>query len=105
MKRRKSSDRKESFSNSAYAEQMHLEDGELSAFMSTVGRLFGSEQACLSVEDWLDESDLLDSPPLSTGRNWRAVTVAAAARLANRVNVAQHWASMSSWLEVFSCTH
>jgi len=31
----------------------------------------------------------MDSPPRSTSRDWRAVTVVASARLANRTAVAQ----------------
>jgi hypothetical protein len=70
--------------------QMHIAERELSAFIRAVTQLFGSEEARLSAEDWLDESELMDSPPLSTSRNWRAVTIAASARLANRLAVAQH---------------
>ena len=81
---------KESFSNSAYTDQMHREESELSAFIGAVTELFGPEQARLSAEDWLDESELMDSPPRSTSRDWRAVTVAASARLANRLTVALH---------------
>ena len=76
----------ELFSNSAYEEQTHLAERELSAFIGAVTGLFGPEQARVSTEDWLDESELMDSPPRSEARNWRAVTIAAAARLANRVN-------------------
>ena len=68
---------KESFSNSAYTDQMHREESELSEFIGAVTELFGPEQARLSAEDWLDESELMDSPPRSTSRDWRAVTVAA----------------------------
>jgi hypothetical protein len=50
---------KESFSNSTYADQMHMEDSELSAFIGAVTELFGPEQAGLSAEDWLDESELM----------------------------------------------
>jgi len=81
---------KESFSNSAYTDQMHMEQSELSEFIGAVTELFGPEQARLSAEDWLDESELMDSPPRSTSRDWRAVTVAASARLANRLTVALH---------------
>ena len=81
---------KESFSNSAYTDQMHREESELSAFIGAVTELFGPKQARLSAEDWLDESELMDSPPRSTSRDWRAVTVAASARLANRLTVASH---------------
>ena len=76
----------ESFSNEIYAEEEHKEEQELSAFTSAVTELYGPEQAGLAEEDWLDESDLADSPPFSIGRNWRAVSVAAGARLAKRVS-------------------
>ncbi len=77
----------ESFSDSVYEEQTHLAERELSSFIAVVTKLYGPEQARLAAEDWLDESELMDSPPRSEARNWRAVTIAAAARLANRVNV------------------
>ncbi|MFZ1917050.1 MAG: hypothetical protein WAU58_05720 [Terriglobales bacterium] len=79
----------ESFDNLIYADQMHLAERELASFIRAVAQLFGPEEAKLSAEDWLDESELTDSPPLSTSRNWRAVTVAASARLANRLTVAR----------------
>lgn len=81
---------KDSFSDSTYADQMHMEESELSAFINAVTELFGPEQARLSAEDWLEESELMDSPPRSNSRDWRAVTVAASARLANRLTVALH---------------
>ena len=77
----------EQFCNSTYADQMHLAERELSAFIGAVTQLFGPEEAKLSAEDWLDESELMDSPHRSTSRDWRAVTVAASARLANRLTV------------------
>jgi hypothetical protein len=75
----------ESFDNSTYAEQMHVEESELTAFVNAVKEMFGAEQASLAAEDWLDESDVMDSPPRSTSRDWRAVTIAASARLADRI--------------------
>ena len=57
---------------------------ELSAFIRAVDELFGAEQARLSTEDWLDELELRDVLPRATSRDWRAVTVAASARFANR---------------------
>ena len=77
----------ESFSDSIYEEQAHVAERELSSFTAAVTKLSGTEQARLSAEDWLDESELMDSPTRSDMRNWRAVTIAASARLANRVNV------------------
>ena len=80
----------ESFSNSLYTDQMHLAERELSAFIAAVAELFGADQARMSVDDWLDESGLMDVPPRSTQRDWRAITIAASVRLANRLNVALH---------------
>jgi hypothetical protein len=83
----------ESFSESIYDEQMHLAERELSSFMTAVTNLYGPDQARLSAEDWLEESELIDSPPRSEARDWRAVTIAASARLANRVRA---WPTPSS---------
>jgi len=77
----------DSFSDSISEEQMHLAEHELSSFLAAVTELYGPEQARLSAEGWFDESVLMDSLPRSEARNWRAVTIAASARLANRVNV------------------
>ena len=74
----------DSFSDPVY--EMHLAERELSSFMAAVTKLYGPEQARSSAEDWLDESELMDSTPRSEARNWRAVTIAASARLANRLN-------------------
>ena len=76
----------ESFSDSAYENETRLAELELSAFVGAVTERFGPEQAKISAREWLDESDLMDSPPLSTDRDWRAVTVAASARLAYRLD-------------------
>jgi hypothetical protein len=75
----------EEFSDSIFEDQSHVADLELAAFIRTVIERFGPEQAKLSTEDWLDESDLMDSPPRSISRDWQAVTTAASARLANRL--------------------
>ena len=77
-------DKEESFCNSTCEDQINMAERELSAFIRAVTELFGPEQARLSTEDWLDESELMDSPPRATSRDWRAVTVAASARLASR---------------------
>ncbi len=79
----------ESFDYLTYADQVHLAERELASFIGAVKELFGPEQALLSADDWLDESELMDGPPRSTSRDWRAVTVAASARLANRVTAAR----------------
>jgi hypothetical protein len=75
-------DKEESFGNSTCEDQVNMAERELSAFMLAVTELLGPEQARLSAEDWLDESEQMDSPQRATSRDWRAVTVAALARLA-----------------------
>ena len=73
------------FADSIYEEQTHLAERELSSFVASVSKMYGPEQAKLSVEDWLNESELIDSPPRSASRNWHAVTISATARLASRI--------------------
>ena len=79
----------ESFSNSLYTDQVYLAEHELAAFIGSVTELFGPEQARLSAEDWLDEAEFTDGSSRSTSRDWRAITIAASVRLANRLNVAR----------------
>ena len=81
---------RESSSDSLCTDQMHLAERELSAFIAAVAELSGADQAGMAVEDWLDESGLMDVSPQSTRGDWRAVTIAASVRLANRLNVALH---------------
>ena len=83
-------DKEESFCNSTCEDQINMAARELSAFICAITKLFGAEQAKCSTEDWLDELDLKDSRPRSTVRDWRALSVAASARLAKRLIVAQH---------------
>jgi hypothetical protein len=77
-------DKEESFCNSTCEDQINMAERELSAFIRAVTELFGPEQARLSTEDWLDQSELMDSPHTATRKEWRVVTIAASARLANR---------------------
>ena len=88
--------RSKSFSNSLRTDQVYLAGRELTAFTAAVGELFGADQARMSIEDWLDELELRDSPPRSTNRDWRAITIAASVRLANRLNVALHRRSLGT---------
>jgi hypothetical protein len=78
------------FSASIYEEQLHLAERELSAFTKTVTERFGPDQARASAEDWLDEAEIMDVLPRSTARDWRAVIIAASARLASRIDAAQY---------------
>jgi len=82
-------EKEKSYSNSTCEGQIKMAERELSAFIRAVTELFGPEHARLSTEDWLDESELKDRPSRATSRDWRAVTVAASARLANRVTGAR----------------
>lgn len=81
---------REQFCYSTFTEQAHRAEHELASFIGAVTQQYGPEEADLATEDWLDEAQSMDSPPLSTGQNWRAVTIAASARLANRLTVARH---------------
>ena len=82
-------DKEKSFGNSTCADQINIAERELSAFIRAVAELFGPEQARLSAEDWLDESERITSPHRATTKEWRTVTVAASARLANRETLAR----------------
>jgi hypothetical protein len=62
-----------------------MAERELGAFIRAVTELFGSEQARLAAEDWLDELALMEALPGVRSRDWRSITIAASARLANRV--------------------
>jgi hypothetical protein len=62
-----------------------MAEREFSAFISAVKELLGPDHAQFSAVDWLDELELMDSQPGTTNRHWRAVTIAASARLANRL--------------------
>ena len=64
---------------------MTMAERELGSFISAVTELFGSEQARLAVEDWLDELELMETLSGLNVRNWRSITIAASARLAIRV--------------------
>jgi hypothetical protein len=62
-----------------------MAERELSAFFRAVTKLFGSEQAEMSAEDWLTELSEGDRLPSSI-REWRGITAKASSRLASRVN-------------------
>src|ERR1700676_1333014 len=62
-----------------------MAEREFSAFFRAVTKLFGSEQAEGSAEDWLIE--LSESAGLpSSIQEWHAITAKASSRLASRVN-------------------
>jgi hypothetical protein len=63
-----------------------MAERELSAFFNAVTQLFGSDQAELSAQDWLQELIVVDGLPAST-REWRLITAKASTRLATRLSV------------------
>lgn len=69
-----------------HAEPLQGACRELAAFVAAVTKLYGAERASLSAEDWLNAARQMEGSPWSSGRNWRAVTIAASARLASRLN-------------------
>jgi hypothetical protein len=77
----------DSFSDLIHEEQTYLAESELSSFIAAVKASYGPEQANLSAADWLEESELMDSPPRSEARHWRAIRITASVRLADRVQV------------------
>ena len=83
-------DKEESFCNSSCEDQINMAERELSAFIGAVTELYGPEQALVSTDDWFEELTLMDRSSRSKERRWRAVTIAATARLANRLNTATH---------------
>jgi hypothetical protein len=72
-------------SNLPCPDLMMMAERELSAFFNAISQLFGSEQAELSAEDWLQELIKIDALPAST-REWRLITTKVSTRLARRVN-------------------
>src|SRR5882757_1667820 len=59
-----------------------LAEKELSAFIQTVQKLFGAEQARQSALHWIEELERMDWPSGDSIPDWRQATVVASARLA-----------------------
>jgi hypothetical protein len=72
-------------SNLGCADFITMAERELSAFFSAVTELFGSKQAELAAEDWLQELVEIDGLPASN-REWRLITSKVSTRLASRVS-------------------
>ncbi len=70
--------------SSACADLMTMAERELATLFNVVRELFGSDQADLSAEDWLQELNASNGLPASA-REWRLLTVKVFARLASRV--------------------
>jgi hypothetical protein len=72
-------------SNLGCADFITMAERELSAFFSAVTELFGSKQAELAAEDWLQELVEIDGLPASN-RECRLITSKVSTRLASRVS-------------------
>jgi hypothetical protein len=59
---------------------------ELGAFARAVNKLFGSAHVGQSIEEWVEGFESIDWRPGEAIPDWRRVTIAAAARLAARVD-------------------
>jgi hypothetical protein len=63
------------------AGHLALAERELSAFVTAVHQLFGSEQARQATDTWMEELERTDWQSESPLIDWREVTIAATARL------------------------
>ena len=66
---------------------MSRAERELGAFAGAVNNLFGSAYVGESIEDWLEELRSIEWPTGRAFPDWRGVTIAAAARLARRIEI------------------
>jgi hypothetical protein len=80
--------------NPGCADFLTMAEQELSAFFRAVTELFGSEQARLSAEDWLEELTADRGLP-SSMRECRRITARASAQLADRVCATHVFATQS----------
>lgn len=62
-------------------------ESELAAFALAVQELFGADVASQSVDDWMEDLHSMDWPGHGEVPDWRRVTIAAAVRLAGRLNL------------------
>jgi len=67
------------------ARLLPVAERHLAAFAQAVNGFYGPEQARQSAEDWLEELELMDWLQ-GEAPNWRQITIAAAARLADRID-------------------
>ena len=77
----------------SFACLMSTAERELGAFISAVTESYGPEQARICAEDWLVELESMDGVPRWTTREWRFITIRAAARLASRLITSERFAA------------
>ena len=69
----------------SHQKPVSIPEQELLGFVSAASELVGSEQSNFLREVWLDELASMETMPAPTSSEWRMVTVAALARLAQRL--------------------
>ncbi|MGB8916585.1 MAG: hypothetical protein WCC89_06975 [Candidatus Sulfotelmatobacter sp.] len=69
------------------AELLPSAEKELAAYALAVQEVFGCDESRQSIEDWMQEIEGMDWPSESAIPDWRLLSIAAAVRLARRVNV------------------
>ena len=82
-------------SNPRCTDFITMAERELTAFFNAVTQLFGSEQAELAAEDWLQELVEIDGLPASA-RGWRMITAKVSPRLPSRANASSLSSSLPS---------
>jgi hypothetical protein len=66
------------------AQHLASAERELSAFVTAVHQLFGPEQARYAADNWMEELEQTEWINEAQAIDWRAVTIAAAAKLVGR---------------------
>jgi hypothetical protein len=69
------------------AELLPCAEKELAAYALAVQDVFGCDESRQSIEDWMQGIEGMDRPSESAIPDWRPLSIAAAVRLARRVNV------------------
>jgi hypothetical protein len=67
------------------AQHLASAERELSAFVTAVHQLFGPQQARYAADNWMEELEQTEWINEAWAIDWRAVTIAAAAKLVGRV--------------------
>ncbi len=73
------------FRDTGCADITKMAERELGAFFNAVKKLFGTKQAELAANDWLEELETTNPLPVAI-REWRLITINAARRLAVRLS-------------------
>ena len=64
---------------------LRIAEREFGAFYTAVLRTYGPEEARAAASDWIEVLETMDCDADTEAKNWRPVTIAAAASLAARI--------------------